>query len=84
MVESIIMMFWSFMQMFVICNFGGHVNSGFEEISGTLYECDWYTFPHKFQKDITMIMQVTQKPVLRGSGNLPCSREGFSEVSSSS
>lgn len=69
------------MQMFVICNFGGLVNSQFEELSDTLYECDWYAFPHELQKNMPVIMLVTQKPVLRGSENLPCLREGFSEVS---
>lgn len=82
MVESVILMFWSFMQMFIICNYGEHVNSEFEELSDTLYECDWYEFPRKLQNDVPLIMLVTQKPVLRGSGDIPCSREGFSEVRS--
>lgn len=80
LIEPNIMMFWSFIQMFVFCNFGEYVNNGFEELSDRLYCCDWYSFPCEIRRMLPIVMIATQKPVLRGSGDIPCSRESFSEV----
>lgn len=75
------MMFWSFVQIFVFCNCGERINGGFEELSDTLYECDWYTASMGIQQMIPTVMIATQQKVLRGSGNIPCTREAFMEVS---
>ncbi|XP_055306180.1 odorant receptor coreceptor-like isoform X2 [Sitodiplosis mosellana] len=80
LIEPIIMMFWSFIQMFVFCNFGEHVNSGFKELSDALYCCDWYCLPYDIRRMLPIVMIATQKPAIRGSGDIPCSRESFSEV----
>lgn len=80
MIEPIIMMFWSFSQMFVFCNNAENVNSGFEELSDSLYCCDWYCLPYDIRRMLPIVLIATQKPVLRGSGNIPCSREAFKEV----
>lgn len=81
LIEPNIMMFFSFIQMFIFCNFGEFVNEGFQKLSDTLYCCDWYCLPYDIRRMMPIVMIATQKPVLRGSGDIPCSREAFSEVS---
>lgn len=80
LIEPIIMMFWSFSQMFIFCNYGGYVNHGLEELSDKLYCCDWYCLPYDIRRMLPILMIATQKQVVRGSGDIPCSREAFSEV----
>lgn len=82
MVKPLILMFWSFVQVFMFCDFGENVTGGFEELNDAISENDWYTFPIGIQRMFPIIMISIQKTViLRGFGNIPCTREAFKKVS---
>lgn len=82
MVKPLILMFWSFVQVFMFCDFGENVTGGFEELNDAILENDWYTFPIGIQRMFPIIMISIQKTViLHGFGNIPCTREAFKKVS---
>lgn len=49
MVKPLILMFWSFVQVFMFCDFGENVTGGFEALNDAILENDWYTFPIEIQ-----------------------------------
>lgn len=65
----------------MLCDFGERVTNHFDELNNAIYECEWYTFAIKFQNFLPMILMCTQEPmVLKGFGNVPCTREAFKKV----
>lgn len=77
-----IMLFWSFIQIFLFCEFGERLTRQFININKELAECDWYKFPLNIRKLLPMVLNGTQNPlVLTGIGQLKCTRETFKAVS---
>lgn len=75
-------MFWSFSLIFIFCDFGERVSSGFGEINDAISAFDWHLFPIGAQRMLPTILIVTQQPVaLRGFGNVSFLREVFANVS---
>lgn len=76
------MVFWSFAQIFLFCEFGERLTGRFNEIDQQVNQCDWYTFPLQIQKLLPIFLKGTQNPiVLYGIGELKCTRETFKDVS---
>lgn len=83
LVKPIFIIFWSFGQIFLFCNFAENVTSQFAELNDTFYQCDWYVFSPKVQRMLPTIMINAQQPVIvRGFGNILCTREVFKNVNS--
>lgn len=66
----------------MFCYFGENITNQFNVINHAIYGCDWYLFPHEVQRILPTIMVSTQRPlILRGFGNVVCTREAFKNVS---
>lgn len=74
--------FWSYVQLFIICDASEHVTHRFEEID--LYnQCKWYEFPSNVRRSMPIIIANTQRPiVISAFGNILCTRETFKMVKS--
>lgn len=81
LVFIILLMFWSFVQIFVLCDSSERVTGRFDEID--MYnQCDWYLFPMRIQRFLpTVIASTQQSVVLNALGYIPCKRETFKRVS---
>lgn len=76
-----ILSFWSFVQIFMFYDFAENVTAGFEELKDAIFDVDWYTFPIGIQRMFPMIIISTKKlVVLKGFGNIPCTRKAFKTV----
>lgn len=65
----------------MFCHYGENVTSQFDTINYAIYDCDWYLFPNEVQRILPTVMMSTQKQmVLRGLGNVVCTREAFKRV----
>lgn len=82
LIRLFIILFWSIIFIFFICEFGEKTTDYFNQLNGALYECDWYTYPIEIQRMLPIILQATQNPiVLQGYGNVFCLRDTFKTVS---
>lgn len=76
-----IILFWAFMQVFVLCDFGENMMNKFGEVNDMIYSKNWYTFPQQIKRVIPIIMMGAQLDViLKGFANLTCTREAFKKV----
>lgn len=74
-------MFWSFVQIFYLCDFGESVSGRYASISENIYQSNWYLFPFDVQRLLPIIMISAQQPIiLRGLGNVLYTREAFKNV----
>lgn len=77
--KMILLAFWSFIQVFVLCDLSERVNNNFNEID--FYQCNWYEFPIHIRRLIPTIILYTKKPIiLEGFGNIKCTRETCLQV----
>lgn len=66
--------------LFVLCNFADDVSDRFER-ANIYVHCDWYKFPGEVQHLLPIIIINTQKSVVvKGFGNIDCTREQFKMV----
>lgn len=78
---SVAVAFWSFVQIFLHCEFGERLIERFNEIDDEMIQCDWYTFPFNIQKMWPFVIKGVQRPIiLIGYGNVTCTREAFQNV----
>lgn len=78
---ALLSIYWSFVQMFIFCNFGENINDHFSRVDDTIYDCDWYTFPKEIQRMLPVVMISAQRPVtLTGFANFSCTRQAFKKV----
>lgn len=80
LIHPLTLMFWSFVVMFIYCDFGERVCSGFNEIHTGVEECDWYQFPIEMQRMLLIIMTIDEPIVLNGFANVVMTRETFKKV----
>lgn len=74
--------FWSFVFVFFLCEFGERVSSGFEGLNETLNSLQWYSFPIEIQRMIPTAMIIFQaQTVIPIVGKISCSRYIFDKVS---
>lgn len=75
------MMFWSFLFVFFLCEFGEFVSDRFSECYNVIYEYHWYLCTTEVQQLIPIILIGTQYPItIRGFGNISCDRYSFKRV----
>lgn len=78
----LVQLIWSYLDIFVYCNFGESVTDEFIEIYNGVCQLDWYLIPMEFRKCLPYIMLITHEPViLHGFGQFLCTREAFKNVS---
>lgn len=76
-----VLIFWSFIQIFIFCDTSERVTSHFREVD-MYYLCDWYAFPAVVRRMMPIIIVNTNKRVvISGYGNVSCTRETFNRVS---
>lgn len=77
-----VLVFWSFVSIFVYCDSGERLVSEFNKFD-VYCLCEWYMFPLFAQRSLPMIILNTQQPVvLQGFGSVQCTRETFRRVMS--
>lgn len=75
-----VLIFWTFIQIFIFCDTSEYVSSHFRELD-MFYLCDWYAFPPVVQRMMPIIIVNTNKRVVISSyGNVLCTRETFQRV----
>lgn len=75
-------MFWSFALVFIFCELGERVSTGFTEISDVINQFEWYLFPIGIRQTLPIVICYVQKPVvIHGIGNIACVRLMFEKVS---
>ena len=81
LIRPLFQAFWSFVLLFLICEFGQMITNRFDQLNEAIDDCDWSSFPKEIQKILPIIIQNTQRPVvLRTFENASCSRETFRRV----
>lgn len=71
----------TFLETFMICYFGENICHQFKELNDVLYQMSWYEWPIVRQRMIPTILMATQHvPVVKGFGNISCSRETYKMV----
>lgn len=81
LLKSLILTFWSFVQMFVFCE--SSEIAGIQFLRINIYcQCDWYLYPTRVQRSLSLIILGTQQTtILHGFGNILFTRETFQKVS---
>lgn len=81
MIRILFLMFWSFVIIFVICEFGELVTNQFDMFNMKLDQCKWYKFPIKMQRIFVIVTVNAQQPVIiQGFANVVCARQTFKSV----
>lgn len=81
MTVLICQMCWSLDLVFIICEFGERACNGFDKLYDETCQLDWYSFPIEVQGMLPIVMIATQQPVvIRGFGNIQCTRNVFNRV----
>lgn len=74
-------MIWSFAICGFFCEFGEMVTTQFNLYDADIYCCGWYLLPIEMQKMYLIFKgQVQHQIIIRGYGNILCTREIFKEV----
>lgn len=74
-------LFWSFLIIFLVCEFGEMISSRFIMFNDCLEQCNWYSFPIEMQRMYIIVTVTTQRHVvLHAFGNAECSREANKKV----
>lgn len=75
------LLLWSFILVFITCEFSEMVTERFECFNDAIDQCDWYLFPHDIQRMFLIVLANTQQSIfLQSFGNIPCSRDSFKRV----
>lgn len=77
-----LIMFWSFVIIFGVCEFGEKLSGTFEEINDVYDQFAWYSLPYDVQRILSTLVAVAQKPFeIRVFGSILCDRITFKKVS---
>lgn len=76
-------MFWSFVIIFCICEFGEQLTQQFQVFDDALCKFKWYLMPTEMQRMLVIVMSNTQQAsFMYGYGNIECTRDSFKQVRS--
>lgn len=82
MIKPLILAFWSFGLVYIVCEFGENLTNRFEDLDEAVYQCDWYTYPNEIQNLLPIILLGSQEPIILSVfGKVSCTRESFKNVS---
>lgn len=74
--------FYSFGNLFVVCEFAQRENIAFEECSDEVDQFDWYRFPTKIKQMMPLILCFAQEPYeVNCFGGTTLNRETYKVVS---
>lgn len=77
----IVTMFYSFPFNFAFCNYGEYLAHRFELVAEEICKIDWYLLPLGMQQMLIVVNANAQQPtVIRGYGNITCTRETLKRV----
>lgn len=77
----ILFTFFAFVLIFMFCEVGERFIAAFENIHGELWLNEWYTFPMEVQRKLPFLIDFLENPtMIRGVGNIQCTREDFKNV----
>lgn len=81
LLKSIYLLVWVLSFLFVLCEMADNVTEQYERTN--IYEhSDWYNFPNDIKRFLPIIIHNTQTSVVvKGFGNIDCTREEFKKVS---
>lgn len=72
---------WTFVLIFLLCEFGGMVTDRFERFYDDLCQCEWNLLPMDMQRIYLMFVLNAQQPaMIRGFASIVCTRVFFSKV----
>lgn len=75
-------MSWSYIGIFIFCEFGERVTNEYIDVDNEINQLDWYLYPLRIQQFMIMTIAGSAQPVvIRGYGNCLCTRESFKNVS---
>lgn len=81
LIEPTTLVSWSFVLIYMACDFGEAITTQYTAIDYSICECDWYSFPLEIQKMLPMVMMSTQKAmIVQVFGKVACTRETFNRV----
>ena len=81
LINTFVIVFWSFASIFFFCAFGEMVTHQFNVFDDELCQCDWYLFPIEMKRMMIIFMVNTQQPaIIQGFANTVCTREAFKKV----
>lgn len=66
--------------IYLICEFGERVTSGFSELSGEMYDVLWYLYPTNEQKSFILMIQNANKPAYVEGYFVQSTRDSFKRV----
>lgn len=74
-------MFWAYVSIFMFCEFGEKVCTGFSEIGIAIDQLEWYLLPNEMWHILLTVKVVAHKSVgFCGFGRASCAREIFKQV----
>lgn len=59
-----LLIFWSLVAIFVVCELGERTTAGFDSFNETFYQCEWYLFPTEIERMLLIVILDAQKPGL--------------------
>lgn len=83
LIPPLFTVFLSFALIFLICECGERVTEQLDVFYEEFIQCNWYLFPMKVQRMLVIFIVYAQQSLLiRGYGNIVCTRDAFKSVSS--
>lgn len=80
-IDVVIKSCYAFGVIFSICEFGQQLSNRFDEIHSSIWEMDWFLFPIKNQKMLTVVLAIAQQPSrVVAFGNVAVTRETCKSV----
>lgn len=74
-------MFWSYVCIFLFCEFGEQVCTGFSDIGVAIDQLEWYLLPGEMWQTLLIVKVVAHKSFgFIGFGRASCAREIFKRV----
>lgn len=84
LVPTITEMVWSFSMVAFYCEFSQMMWQKFSLFSEEVHQLDWYRFPIELQRlYLIFLLDAQQLAIVRGFGNILCTRETFKRVRNS-
>lgn len=82
LMQPLILGFWSFTLIFLLCEFGERVTNRFDELNDTIYQSDWYKLPIGVKRMLPTVILAAQQPIgIHIFGRIWCTRGTFKNAS---
>lgn len=79
--QTLVLILLIMVSLYLYCHFGDQVTQRFEDVGDAVYQIDWYALPLDMQKNLPMVIALTQKRIfVRGFADTRSTREVFKKV----